>query len=96
MDAITDRFGVTCAIIRTPWGDRVTIYHGHRGSELVARAVLRVDKGCINDVLIYRQADRRRGIASALYRLIKAKLGRQLVPSRIRSKAGRKFWASRC
>jgi hypothetical protein len=34
--------------------------------------VLQVFKGCISDVLVYREADCRRGIASALYRLIKA------------------------
>ena len=57
---------------------------------------LRVDKGFISDVLVYRKEDRRRGIASALYDLIEADLGRPLVPSRIRStKASRAFWASR-
>ena len=59
------------------------------------RAVLRVDKGCISDVLVYRQADRRRGIASDLYDLVEADLGRSLVPSKIRSKDGRLFWTRR-
>ena len=62
---------------------------------LVARAVLLFFQGCIDHVLVYRQADRRRGIASALYSLIEGELGRSLRPSRIRSKAGRAFWASR-
>jgi hypothetical protein len=37
---------------------------------------------------------RRRGIASALYRLIEADLGRPLVPSRIKSAAGKAFWTT--
>jgi hypothetical protein len=57
--------------------------------------VLQVFKGCISDVLVYREADRRRGIASALYRLIEAERSQSLRPSRIRSKAGRAFWAAR-
>ena len=65
------------------------------GDILVARAVLRIDRGCISEVLVYRQADRRRRIATVLYRLIEAELGRPLRPSRIRSKAGQAFWATR-
>ena len=76
-------------------GAGTTVYYVHAGKVLVARAVLRFFKDCIDDVLVYREIDRRRGIASALYRLIEAELGRPLRPSRIRSKAGRAFWASR-
>jgi hypothetical protein len=46
-------------------------------------------------VLVYRECDRRRGIASALYKLIEEDLGQPLLPKRIRSKTGRAFWASR-
>ena len=46
-------------------------------------------------VLVYREADRRRGIASSLYDLIEQDLRQPLRPSRIRSKAGRAFWARR-
>jgi hypothetical protein len=46
-------------------------------------------------VPVYRETDRRRGIASALYKLIEEELGRPLRPSRIRSKSGRAFWAGR-
>ena len=87
MDSITDRHGVSYTVTRTPWGDKVTIYHVHSRSVLVARAVLRGDR--VRE-LVYRVRDRRRGIASALYRLIEAELG-QLKPSRIRSVVGRKF-----
>jgi hypothetical protein len=38
---------------------------------------------------------RRRGIASALYRLIEADLGRPLRPSRIWTEADRAFWKAR-
>src|SRR5262249_5181562 len=53
---------------------------------VVARAVVQVFKGCISDVLVYKEANRRKGIASALYALIEADLGRPLRPSRIRSR----------
>ena len=72
------------------------VYYVNAGHNPVARAVLRVDLGCISDVLVYRREDRRRGIATALYDLIEAELGRPLRPSQVRSnKAGRAFWASR-
>src|SRR5262249_60221186 len=70
-------------------------FYVHAGEVLVARAVLRFFKGCIDEVLVFRQVDRRRGIASALYKLIEDELGQPLRPSRIRSKAGRAFWTSR-
>ena len=76
-------------------GDGAVIYHMFSASELVARAVLRFFKGCIDDVLVYRETDRWRGIASALYRLIEADLDQPLRPRRIRSKSGRTFSASR-
>jgi hypothetical protein len=94
MDNITDKFGTPYAIIRVPHSG-TTVYHVLAGEELVARAVLRIDKGCISAVLVYRKADRRRGIASALYDLVEADIGRPLRPSRIRSRAGRAFWARR-
>ena len=91
VDSISDKFGITYTVTRTPLGTNAVVYYAS-----VARAVLRVDKGFVSDVLVYRKEDRRRGIASALYDLIEADLGRPLVPSRIRStKASRAFWASR-
>jgi hypothetical protein len=53
------------------------------------------DKARVSDVLVYRREDRRRGIASALYQLIEADLGRPLIPSRIMSVDGKVFWAHR-
>ena len=44
MDSVTDKFGATYTVTRTPWGEKVTIYHVHSGSALVARAVLRGDQ----------------------------------------------------
>ena len=70
-------------------------YYAHAGGFPVARAVLRLDKGWISDMLVYRKTDRRRGIATALCGLIEADLGRPLRPNQMRSKAGRAFWASR-
>jgi hypothetical protein len=95
VDTITDRFGVTYTVTRTPLGAGAVAYYVHAGEVLVARAVLRFFKGCIDDVLVYRSSDRRRGICTALYALVEADIGRPLRPSRIRSKAGRAFWASR-
>src|SRR5262249_53792581 len=94
---ITDRFGTTYTVKSWPLGEGVVVYYvlGLAGNALFARAVLQIAKGCISEVLVYHRANRRRGIASALYRLIEADLGRPLVPSRIRSRAGRAFWASR-
>lgn len=62
---------------------------------MVARAVLRFFQCCIDDILVYREADRRRGIASALYALIEAELGRPLRPSKICSRPDKAFCAGR-
>ena len=45
--------------MRTPLGANAVACNAHAGDILVARAVLQVFKGCISDVLVYRQADRR-------------------------------------
>ena len=60
-----------------------------------SRAVVEVFKGCISDVLVYKESNRRKGIGSAHYEVIEADIGGPLHPSRIRSAAWRKFWASR-
>ena len=93
--SITDRFGITYTVTRTPLGANAAAYYAFARGFPVARAILRVDKGCISDVLVYRKTDRRRGIATALCALIEADLGRPLRPNHMRSKAGRAFWAGR-
>jgi GNAT superfamily N-acetyltransferase len=60
----------------------------------IARAVLSLKRDRINEVMVWPD-HRRRGIASALYRLIEADLGRPLRPSRIRTEVGRAFWKAR-
>ena len=94
---IVDRFGITYAVKSWPLGAGAVVYYvlALNGNAVVARAVLQVAKGCISELLVYHQANRRRGIASALYRLIEADIGRPLLPSRIWSRAERAFWASR-
>jgi len=82
MDSITDCFGITYTVSRSPLGAGAAAYYVHAGEVLVARAALRFFKGCIDDVLVQRQTDRRCGIASALSRPIEAELGRPLRPSR--------------
>jgi hypothetical protein len=95
VDTITDKFGATYMVTSARLGAGAMVYHVHAGQLLVARAVLQIYKDCISDVLVYRQADRRRGICSALYAAIETDIGRPLVPSRIKSKDGKAFWASR-
>jgi len=72
-----------------------TFYDAHTRDETVARAAVEVFRCCISDVLVYKDSNRRKGIATALYKLIEGELGRPLRPSRIRSKSGRAFWPSR-
>jgi hypothetical protein len=78
---IVDRFGTTYAVKRWPLSDDATVYYvlSLAGDAVVARAVLQVVRGCVTEVLVYHQANRRRGIESALYRLIEVDLGRPLV-----------------
>ena len=95
VDTITDRFGVSYTVTRTSLGPNATAYYAHAGDATVARAVLRLDKGWISDVLVYRKEDRRRGIATALYALIETQLGRPLRPGPIKSKVRKAFWESR-
>ena len=71
--------------------DETEVYYARSGDEAIARAAVRVFRGCIDDVLVYKESNRRRGIATALYKLIEDKFGRPLKPSRIRSREGRAF-----
>lgn len=93
---IFDELGMQYAVARRRLDGRTVVYTVHAGEhlQLVARAVLDVAKGSVSDVLVWPPW-RRRGIATALYRLIEWETGKALQPSRIRSAAGRKFWASR-
>jgi hypothetical protein len=94
MRSIVDRFGSSYVVEMKLVGGRI-IYTAHTGDTAVARAVLDPMRGSVVDVLVYREADRRRGIASAMYDLIERDLRRPLQPSRIRSVAGKAFWAKR-
>jgi hypothetical protein len=90
MRRIVDKLGASHAIDAKIVAGTI-VYTVHAGDTLVARAVLHPVRECVTDVLVYCEADRRRGIASALYKLIEQDLGRPLRPSRIRSIAGRAF-----
>jgi hypothetical protein len=92
---IADRFGTTYAVKRWARGNGSMLYYVLAGDRPIARAVLKLITGCVTDVLVYHQVNRRRGIATALYRLIESDIGRPLVPSRVKSRLGRVFWASR-
>jgi hypothetical protein len=91
MDEIRGRCGATYAFTRSTR----TLTGPCAGDEAIARAVVEVFKGRISDVLVYRESNRLKGIGSAHYKVIEADIGRPLQPSKIRSAAGRKFWASR-
>ena len=92
MPNIADRFGTVYEVASQHLGDGTAVYYVRAsmgGDELVARALVNILRCCVTNVLVYQEANRRRGIASTLYRLIEADLGRPLRPSRIRSKTGR-------
>ena len=46
---ITDCFGITYTVSRSPLGAGAAAYYVHAGEVLVARAALRFFKGCIDD-----------------------------------------------
>src|SRR5688572_12137711 len=94
MRSIVDRFG-TSYVVQTKLVGGMIIYTAHTGDAVVARAVLNPRRGAVTDVLVYREASRRRGIASAIYDLIEHDMRRPRKPSRIRSAAGKAFWAKR-
>src|SRR6476619_7997812 len=94
MRRITDKLGTDYAVDAKLVSGMI-VYTVRSGDEMVARAVFHPMRGAVTDVLVYREADRRRGIASSLYDLIEQGLRQPLRPSRIRSKAGRAFWARR-
>jgi predicted GNAT family acetyltransferase len=93
MHTIFDKHGTPYAVAHRRLDDQVVVYTVHAGDhlELVARAVLDLVRGSVSEVLVW-PGWRRRGLATALYGLID---GKALRPSRIRSVAGRAFWASR-
>ena len=71
-----------------PPADETEVYYARSGDEAIARVAVRV----FDDVLVYKESNR---LTSALYSLNEGGLGQPLRPSRIRSKSGRAFWASR-
>src|SRR6516165_3760452 len=94
MRRITDKCGMHYLVARRHYDAQTIIYKVSMREQLVARAVLQPARGSVSDVLVWPDW-RRRGIASALYRLIEADLGRALIPGRIKSSDGKAFWAHR-
>src|SRR6478735_3491744 len=94
MRRIVDKLGTIYAVDAKLVAGTI-VYTVHAGDVMVARAVLHPMRGAVTESLVYRETDRRRGIASALCDLIEQDLGLPLRPSRIRSDAGRAFWARR-
>jgi len=89
------KFGITYTVTRAPLGANAAVYHVSAAGGLVARAVLRTTRAASSRSSSTARPIAAVGIASALYHLVEANLGRPLRPNRIRSAAARKFWASR-
>jgi hypothetical protein len=106
-DSITDKLGATYPVERTlnrgeivyhvlpPGRDRAAAMADVVAglAAFVARAVLDPRRERVSHVTVW--PDYRRGIATALYRMIESDLGKPLRPSRMRTKAGREFWKTR-
>jgi len=92
---------------RWGWYEDHTIGPGHRllvaeeGTNVVGYAgcgtfrAKRAYETTVETTIYCAPGQGHKGIGTALYALIETDLGRPLIPSRIRSKAGRAFWASR-
>ena len=94
MRKIVDKLG-TVYVVDARLVAGTIVYTAQVDDVMVASAVLHPMRGAVTEILVYRESDRRRGIASALYNLIEQDLRRPLRLSRIRSIAGRAFWARR-
>jgi hypothetical protein len=81
MRRIVDKLGTVYAVDAKLVAATI-VYTVHASDVMVARAALHSVRGCVTDALVYREADRRRRIASALHTLIEQELGRPLRPSR--------------
>jgi hypothetical protein len=93
---ITDKKGQAYVVVRKPGRlPFVIVLRIYLGTSEIAFAVVDGAAPRVTDVVIYNPALRRRGIGSALYRRIEIELGRPLLPSRVRTKAGRAFWRAR-
>src|SRR5215470_1327528 len=60
-----------------PPADETVVYYARSGDEAIARAAVRVFRGCIDDVLVYKESNR---LTSALYRLNEGELGQPFAP----------------
>jgi hypothetical protein len=92
---ITDKLGVSYGLTSAGLSPGLTVYHVALDGVPVARAVLNIRRGCIQDVVVYSVDDRRRGIASALYDAIEEDQRLKLVPNHRRLSDGKAFWRSR-
>ncbi len=65
------------------------------GEHLVARFVYDPRKHAVSEALVYLEADKRQGLATAVYDLLEAETGRPLRPSPRLLGDGKLFWAAR-
>lgn len=64
-------------------------------ARLVARFIYDPRKHAVSEALVYLEADRRQGLATAVYDLLEAETGRPLKPSPRLLGDGKHFWAAR-
>lgn len=75
-----------------PQGIMLAVMDGER---LAARFVYDTRKHTVSEALVYLEADRRQGIATAVYNLLEAEIGLPLRPSPRLLGDGKHFWAAR-
>ena len=97
MLTITDKHGHTYDVVKTPTGPPGAVCFAVRdGTREVGFAVLSPCGGHIDDVQVFQLADRRKGICTALYKLIERDLPRPLAPGGYaHSYEMKQFWKKR-
>lgn len=92
---ITDKQGVSYEVRIAEFAPGQIAFHVEKDGIPIARAALNVRRQTVSDVVVYDPADRRKGIATALYDYIEREMGFTLMPNRMRLANGRDFWKAR-
>ncbi len=90
-----DRRGQTYRVERRIIGPKGIMIAVMDGPRLVGRFVYDPNRHVVTEALIYAEADKRQGIATAIYNLLEAEVGRPLKPSPRLLGDGKAFWAAR-
>lgn len=95
MTEIRDREGRPYQVERKIIGPKGILLAVMDGERLVARFVYDPNRHAVSEALVYLTTDKRKGIATAIYNLLEAEIGRPLRPSPRLLGDGRLFWAAR-